>query len=195
MKHPLRGYSLVEALIVMVIITITIMITIPSALAMRERAAIRGAAGEIRGLFSLARSQAIARGRNVAIKFLRIGDQWQYAFYEDGNGNGVRNAEIANGTDPLLKPYEAVLQGVSGGWIGLPKVAVPNPTDAGVIEPNGSPIRFNQSTICSFSPLGSATSGSVFLTGGSDTAAVLIVYGPTARIRMMRFLEGRWQKR
>jgi len=194
MKHSQRGYSLAEVLVSMAIIASMVLISIPSVLAMRERAAIRGAAAEIRGLFSLARSQAIARRRNVGIKFLRIGDQWQYAFYEDGNANGVRNAEIVNGTDPLLKPYESVLPGVNAGRIGLPEIAVPDPTGSGVIRPDASPIRFNRSTICSFSPLGSATPGSVFLTGGSDTAAVLVVYGATARVRLMYFRGGRWQK-
>ncbi len=192
MKHPLRGYSLAEFLVVLILIVISILMVLPSAIAMHKRAAISGAAAEVRGLFALARSKAIARGRNVAIKFLRIDGQWQYAFYEDGNGNGVRNAEILNGTDPMLQPYETVLRGANGGRIGLPRMAVPNPTDSGVIKPSDSPIRFNQSTICSFSPLGSATSGSVFLTDGTDTAAALIVYGPSARIRMMRLQGRRW---
>ncbi|MDP9192838.1 MAG: GspH/FimT family protein [Acidobacteriota bacterium] len=194
MKHSLRGYSLPELLAVMVVVGVMIMVAVPAVVSMRERAAIGAAAGEIRALFALARSQAIARGRNVGIKFLRVGDEWQYAFYEDGNENGVRNAEIVNGTDPLLKPYQTILRGVNAGRIGLPAVAVPNPTGSGVIKPNGSPIRFNQSTICSFTPLGSATSGSVFLTGGTDTVAALIVFGPTARIRLVRLQGGRWMK-
>ena len=193
MKHPLRGYSLVELLVIMAIIAIMVLVCIPSAMAMRERAAMSAATGDIRGVFALARAQAIARGRNVAVKFMIIDGKWQYAFYVDGNDNGVRNAEIVKGIDPLIKPYETVLRGTSAGWIGMPKITVPNPTASGVIKPNASPIRFGTSTICSFSAIGSATSGSMFLTGGSDTAVVLIVYGPTARIRMMRLIGGKWR--
>jgi Tfp pilus assembly protein FimT len=194
MNHPQRGYSLGELLLIMAIISMMLMVFIPSATAMRERAAIGSAAGEIRGLFALARSQAIARGCTVGVKFLVIGGAWQYAFYIDGNGNGVRNAEIVNGVDRLIRPYERVLRGTGAGWIGLPNISVPDPTDSGSIKPGASPIRFGTSTICSFTPIGSASSGSIFLTGGSNTVSVLIVYGPTARIRSMRLIAGKWQK-
>jgi prepilin-type N-terminal cleavage/methylation domain-containing protein len=194
MNHPQRGYTLGELLLTLAIIAMLLLVFIPSATAMRERAAIGSAAGEIRGVFTLARSQAISRGRNVGVKFLVIGGEWQYAFYLDGNGNGVRNAEITKGIDPMIRPYEPVLRGTGAGWIGLPKASLADPTDSGVIKPDASPIRFGTSTICSFAPIGSATSGSIFLTGGSNTASVLIVYGPTARIRMMRWIGGKWMK-
>jgi prepilin-type N-terminal cleavage/methylation domain-containing protein len=195
MKHSRRGYSLFELVTVMGIIAIMALVTTPWFLEVRNRAAIATAAGDVRAVFAFGRSQAIARGRNVGIKFLRFGDQWQYAFYEDGNGNGIRNAEIANGTDPLLRPYQTVLRGSGSARIGLPKMAVPDPTGSGVIAPTASPIRFNSSTICSFSPIGSATSGSVFLTDGSGSAGVVIVSGPTARVRLMMFRGGQWRKR
>ncbi|HEX6641228.1 MAG TPA: GspH/FimT family pseudopilin [Thermoanaerobaculia bacterium] len=194
MNNPSRGFTLGELLLVMAILATIILVFIPSAIAMHERAAIGAAAGEIRGVFALARGQAISRGRNVGVKFLRIGGEWQYAFYIDGNDNGIRNAEIVSGVDPLLRPYETVLRGTDAGWIGLPAMAIPNPTDSGVIEPNASPIRFGTSTICAFSPLGSATSGSIFITGGPHTAAALVVNGPTARIRLVRLVGGRWLK-
>jgi prepilin-type N-terminal cleavage/methylation domain-containing protein len=195
MKDSGRGYSLFELITVLAIIAIFSLVTLPRFLEVRKRAAIETAAGDVRAVFAFGRSQAIARGRNVGIKFLRFGDQWQYAFYEDGNANGIRNAEIVNGTDPLLRPYQTVLRGTGTGRIGLPKGPVPDPTGSGLIAASASPIRFNSSTICSFSPVGSATSGSVFLTDGSDTAGVVIVSGPTARVRLMMFNGGQWRKR
>lgn len=190
-----RGYSLFELMAVMAIIAIMALVTAPSLMAVRNRAAMESAANDVRAVFAFGRSQAIARGRNVGIKFLRFGEQWQYAFYEDGNGNGIRNADIANGTDPLLRPYQSVLRGTGSGRIGLPKIAVPDPTGSGLIAPSASPIRFNSSTICSFSPIGSATSGSIFLTDGSGAAGVIVVNGPTARVRLMMFRGGQWRKR
>ena len=52
--------------------------------------------------FFRARAYAISRGRHVGLKFRRNGDRYEWALYGDGNGNGVRTAEIASGVDRSL---------------------------------------------------------------------------------------------
>ena len=190
MNQSSRGYSLPEILTVIAIIGVCAMVVTPAFFSMRQRMGVRIAAAEMRSIFAKTRILAIARHRHVAVKFLRIGDLWQYAIFEDGNGNGVRNVEITSGVDRLLQPYRIVLQGDGVSRIGLPLRAIPNPSGSGSVSPTGSPIRFNNSTLCSFTPLGTATSGSIFLTDGRDGAAALIVNGPSARIRVV-VLQGR----
>ena len=45
------------------------------------------------------------RNRNVGLKFRKNGDRYEWALYADGNGNGVRSAEIASGVDESLGVY------------------------------------------------------------------------------------------
>jgi prepilin-type N-terminal cleavage/methylation domain-containing protein len=194
MRHSSRGYSLPEILTVIAIIGICVMAVTPAFFSMRQRMGVRIAAAQMRAIFARVRITAIARHRHVAVKFLRIGNAWQYAVFEDGNGNGVRNAEITSGVDRLLEPYRIVLNGDRVSQIGLPLRAIPDPSGSGSVSPTASAVRFNNSTLCSFTPLGTATSGSIFLTDGREGAAALIVNGPSARIRVV-VLEGtKWKR-
>jgi hypothetical protein len=55
-------------------------------------------------------------------------------------------------------------------------------------------VQFGRSTICSFSPLGESSSGTIYLTArGRDLWAVR-VYGATAKIRILRYVRstGKW---
>jgi len=180
------GYSLIELLVAIAAIGVILTVTLPSLGEMNRRRELRAATAELRSIFREARSKAIASGHNVAVKFSLADDEWQYAIFEDGDGDGVRNDDIASGDDPIVVPYRRVFGTQGHVKIGLPPVAVRDP-DRGVVEPGDSPVRFNRSTLCSFSPLGGGTSGSIYLTEGTR-AAVLRMYGPTSRLRLL-FLE------
>lgn len=194
MRHSSRGYSLPEILTVIAIIGVCAMVVVPAFFTMRQRIGVRIAAAEMRSIFAKARIMAIARHKHVAVKFLRIGGTWHYALFEDGNGNGIRNVEITSGVDRLVEPYRVVLQGNRISRIGLPLRAIPDPSGSGSVSPTASAVRFNTSTLCAFTPLGTATSGSIFLTDARHGAAALIVNGPSARIRVV-VLEGtKWRR-
>jgi len=180
------GYSLIELLVVIASIGVILAVTLPSLGELNRRREIRAAITELRSIFRETRAKAIASGHNVAVKFSLTDGDWQYAIFEDGDGDGVRNDDIASGKDPNVVPFRRVFGTQGHVRIGLPPVPVRDP-DRGVVEPGESPVRFNRSTLCSFSPLGGGTSGSIYLTEGTR-AAVLRMYGPTSRLRLM-FLE------
>lgn len=178
-----RGYSLVELLVAMAAMGLILTVTLPSLGEINRRRELRAATSELRSIFREVRSRAIASGHNVAVKFSLADDEWQYAVFEDGDGDGVRNDDIVSGADPLVVPFRRVFGTQGHVRIGLPPVAVRDP-DRGVVRPDESPVRFNRSTLCSFSPLGGGTSGSIYLTEGTR-AAVIRMYGPTARLRLV----------
>jgi prepilin-type N-terminal cleavage/methylation domain-containing protein len=181
-----RGYSLMELLVVIATIGMILAVTLPSLGEVNRRREIRAASAELRSIFREVRSMAIAGGHNVAVKFSLEEGEWQFGIFEDGDGDGVRNDDIASGRDPLVRPFRRVFGSQGHVRIGLPPVPVHDP-DRGVVGPEESPVRFNRSTLCSFSPLGGGTSGSIYLTEGTR-AAVIRMYGPTARLRLL-FLE------
>src|SRR5688500_1034461 len=176
MRHRSSGYSMVEILTVVAIIAIFAMVATPAFYSMRQRTGVRIAAAEVRSVMARTRSLAVSRNRHVALKFQQTGNTWQYAVYEDGNGNGVRNADIVSGIDPLIQPYRVFLQGLSITRVGLPARAIPDPSGSGAVAPSASAVRFGTSTLCSFTALVTATDGTIFLTdGGGEGAAALIV--------------------
>lgn len=78
----MRGYTLMELLVVMVVVGVVLACSLPSLLDWRESARYRQAAREIVNALRLARSHAVTRSREVEVDFdlddnryrLRVGD-------------------------------------------------------------------------------------------------------------------------
>ena len=182
------GISLFELLLALTVIAWMLCIATPGVLQLRQEVSLRSAVHEASVAFYLARSYAISKNRNVGLKFRKNGDRYEWALYADGNGNGVRTAEIASGVDRYLGlsfPWSRndVLPGIMTG------TRVPDPS-GGYLDRIEDPIRFNSSDICSFSAMGECTPGSVYLWDARDGMAVLRVFGGTAKLRCLYYRRG-----
>ena len=190
------GISLVELLLGLAISATLLTVIVPGVFHLRAAIAVRSAAGQVQSAFYRARSVAITRGALVGVKFRRNGLRHEWALYADGNGNGVRNAEITSGVDrPLgiFYPWDRndVMPGI------LTTAPVPDPGSPGsYLDRLDDPIRFNNSDICSFSPVGESTPGSVYLWDGHDRMGVVRVFGRSAKIRTLYHRRGEpgWKK-
>ena len=182
------GVSLFELLLALTVIAWMLVIATPGVMRLRQEVSLRSAVHEASVAFYLARSYAISKNRNVGLKFRKNGDRYEWALYADGNGNGVRTAEIASGVDHYLGvsyPWTRndVLPGIMTG------IRVPDPS-GGYLDRIDDPIRFNSSDICSFSAMGECTPGSVYLWDAHDGMAVLRVFGGTAKLRSLYYRRG-----
>lgn len=184
------GFSAPELVLVLAVAASLTAAAAPGALAMRASLSVRSAAGEVRAALYHARAQAIARCRNVGVKFRKNGDRYEWALYVDGNGNGIRTAEITTGIDrPLGIAIPWSRNDVSPGI--LKGVPVPDPGSPGrTLDKLDDPIRFNSSDICSFSAVGESTPGSIYLWDGLDRMAVVRVFGRTAKVRTLYYRRG-----
>lgn len=188
-KRTQLGVSLIDLLMILAIVGMTIAVGVPSAIQLHRQSGVLAAVQEIRALFHKTRSRAIASARYTAIKFRDEGDTWTYSIYEDGDWDGVRNDDITRGIDRMIEPPREVLRSISRNVrIGMPQLPVPNPDGGPPLTSLTSPVRFNRSTLCSFSPHGSSTPGSIFLTDGVNRVALVRVYGTTAKIRTLRYV-------
>jgi hypothetical protein len=188
--RPDAGLSIFELLLGMTTLAGMLAIATPGVMRLRDEVSLRSAVHEASVAFYLARSYAISKNRNVGLKFRRNGDRYEWALYADGNGNGVRTAEIASGVDRFLGvtyPWTRndVMPGIMRG------TRVPDPGSPGhYLDHPEDPIRFNASDICSFSSMGESTPGSVYLWNAHDGMAVLRVFGQTAKLRSLYYRRG-----
>lgn len=189
-----KGFTLLELLVVIAIIGMTCAVSFPAFQSINGRRAVRAAAGEIRTAFNGARSRAVATSRNCGLKFTLTAGEWMYALYADGDGDGIRNDDIAAGIDRPVSRPRRVLEVSRRATISLPAIAMIDP-DGDPLPPTKSPVQFNKSAICSFSPTGTATPGTIYLTDRAGDAWCVRVLAASAKTRLLRYnwLSKKWE--
>lgn len=190
-----NGFTLIELLIAIAIIGLATAIAVPNLQALRRRAAVRAAANEIRAIFRNARMRAITRGANAGVKFTRGAYDWQFAIYDDGDGDGVRNDDIQRGVDRRVTAPQFMIRGAELASISIPASVRVDP-DGAAMPANASPVQFGSSTICSFSPVGESTPGTIYLADAAGLAYCVRVFGGTAKVRILRYdvQRKRWEQ-
>ena len=184
---PARGFSLVEALITLAILGILLAFTVPLLAETVARERLLAASLQTAVQFRALRQRAVSEGCSFGLRFVAAGSSWSYTLYRDGNGNGIRTADILAGKDRLLEGPDDPATRFEGIRIGLPAASVPQiPPGSGSIAAAGDPVKFGNTDLVSFSPSGSVSGGTLYLTDGTRVAAV-VVYGPTGRIRLHRY--------
>lgn len=190
-----HGFTLIELLTALAIIGMFVAIAMPQWLTLQRHAAVRAASEELQSVLRGARMRAIASGRNCGVRFTQSGNDWMYALYDDRNGNGIKTAEINSGVDKMIAGPKRVLNTVRFAKIALPGKTITDP-DGDPLKPTASPVQFGTSSICSFSPLGAATAGTIYLTDSSNEIWCARVYGVSAKVRLLRYAGGKkWVER
>jgi prepilin-type N-terminal cleavage/methylation domain-containing protein len=185
-----RGYTLLEMVFVLALILLMASLLIPGLRAYSQEAHLMGAAEKFVGQFREAYSMAVKDNVNTAIRFEVSGRGAFYSLYRDGNGNGVLSADITAGRDPRIAGPFDLTGGAADVRVGINAKVPAIPPDSGTLDP-ADPIRFGQSNMVSFSPLGTATPGTLYLAGDGAQAAVRVTPG-TARVRILFCRGKRW---
>jgi len=180
-----NGFSLIEVLIVVMLIVILAGAAIPLAFGSVDRVRASGAASYVAGRLAAARFEAVKRSAHVAIRFVEDATGYWLRTYVDGNGNGVRTGDIADGIDQPITAAERLdfhFPGVSFGIApGVPGLDEGQPFDA------SDPIQIGPSTFVSFNPTGTCTSGTLFVLGRQRSQFAVRLLGITGRTRVFRF--------
>jgi type II secretory pathway pseudopilin PulG len=186
---PAAGISAIELLLTLAILGALAAAAAPGMASLESSVSIRSAAAEVGAAILRARATAVSRNANVGLKYRRNGDRYEWTIYADGNGNGVRTADITRGIDRPLASFGWSRNDVHPGI--LTGARVPDPGDPGsYLDRVDDPIRFNASDICSFSAVGESTPGSIYLWDGRDRMAVVRVYGRSGKLRTLYYRRG-----
>jgi type II secretory pathway pseudopilin PulG len=191
-----RGYTLAELLALLAIVAMAVAVTLPAAAMLRDGGRAAAGARTMATLLSAQRWKSVAAHRVRGLQFRKIGAGWTWREVADGNGNGLRSAEIARGVDPVLTADDALERQVADVTLGLPPGGpYPEaPPGTGRLSAGDDPVRFGRSDLVSFSPVGSASSGTIYVTDGRSGLFAVVLFGPTARLRVWRYRpeERRW---
>jgi len=184
-----RGYTLAELLAVLAIVAMAVAVTLPAAAMLRDGGRAAAGARTMATLLSAQRWKSVAGHRVRGLQFRKVGSGWSWREVLDGNGNGLRTAELTRGVDPVVSNDERLERLVTDVTLGIPPGGpypeAPPGTD--VLTAADDPVRFGRSDLISFSPVGAASSGTIYVTDGRGGLFAVVLFGPTARLRVWRF--------
>ena len=171
-----RGYSFIEVLFVTALIAIVAAIAVPQSLVALDRTRAAAAARYLASRMAMARSHAVLRSAYVALRFDdSTGEGVTFQMFVDGNRNGVRTIDIASSVDPPLDTPVRLSELFPGVAIAV----------AG--EDGSDAVRIGSSNLLVFTPVGTATSGSIFVRGRDGSQFAVRVLGATGRVRVQRY--------
>jgi Tfp pilus assembly protein FimT len=185
MKARARGFALVDLVVVCAISAVIGAIALPALHAARERDAVRMAAKYLAQRIQHARLEALKRNVEVALRF-DPDELGLVGAFADGDGDGVLQRDIDAGTDHRLSP-DARLHDTFGGVAFAVASDMPDPDGGSALNTGSDPVRIGSTNFLSFSPLGSSTSGSIYLAGPGGQQACVRILGATGRTRVLWF--------
>lgn len=187
------GYTLVELLLVTSLVATLAGIAVPLSSqtidALRASAAARHVAGRVATI----RLDAVRRAAMLALRFERQADgDYTFLTVLDGNGNGVRAADVTRGLDLQLTAPERLRHKFPGARFGL----LPGIPDLDGAASSSDGVRIGSSAFLSTAPNGSATGGTLYIHGRRSQYAIRIL-GATGRVRLFVYDRGarRWMHR
>ena len=171
------------------VLSIFVSAVLPALFRSTARLRLSLAAREVAGVLRVARLYAVRYNAKVAVKFTTGSDGMvTFSLFRDGDDDGVRNRDIDAGTDLRLTAPRRLAHLGSAIRFDFP-VGVPprHPSTGRPMARLDDPIRFNRSDLASFSPMGAATPGSVYISDQRSNLIVVRVTSRTGRVRLLRY--------
>jgi hypothetical protein len=174
-----RGFSLIDLVFSCAVLCVLGAVAIPQTLTTIERSRGLAAARYLAGQMALARALAVSRSTIIALRFVDGPSGISISVIQDGNRNGVRSRDIDLQID---RPIDAALK-LSDLFPGV---------EFGLTPQIGGtdPVQVGSGNILSFTPHGTASSGSLYVRGRDGTQWVVRVLGATGRSRVLRYVPG-----
>jgi type II secretory pathway pseudopilin PulG len=181
-----RGFALIDIICSLAVVGILAAIAVPIVAGSLERERATVGARVLGGYAERARFEALRRTAVVALQFDTSGDRTSFRLFVDGNGNGVLQRDIDSGTDAAIGGVEWLDQHARGVALRINQ-PIPDIGGGPPLKPGDDPLRIGRTTLLSFSPLGTSTGGTLYVSSPQGPQLAIRVYGATGRIRLLIF--------
>jgi hypothetical protein len=181
-----RGYSLIETVVTASLCTVIGGMALPliGHTLDRERTII--GAQFIAGQLQRARLESLRRARSAAVRLELVGERTRLQVFVDGDGDGVLQADVDSGIDPPLTPTEFLDDRSRDVSLRINQ-PVTDAGGAGELLPGDDALRIGNTALLSFSPLGGATAGTLYVAARRGPQMAVRVFGGTGRVRILTF--------
>jgi Type II transport protein GspH len=181
-----RGAALIDIVVAAALCVVMTAIAVPVVGGTLERERTIVGTQYLAGQLQRARLDSLRRARSVAVRLEVIGDRTQWQLFADGNGNGVLQREVDRGIDPSLMPAQWLDDQVRDISLRINQ-AITDVGGTATILPGDDPLRIGNTALLTFSPLGSATSGTLYVAAHRGPQMAIRVFGATGRVRVLMF--------
>lgn len=133
-----------------------------------------------------ARLEALKRASAVAVRLEVLDGRAAVQLFTDGNGNGVLQTDIDRRVDLALTGIEWLDEHARDVSLRINQ-PVQDAAGAGELQPGDDPLRIGNTALVSFSPLGSSSSGTLYVAAHRGPQMAIRIYGATGRVRVLMF--------
>jgi hypothetical protein len=158
-------------------------LAVPATVSARDEGRVRQAAAFAAARLRDAKQQAVMRTAAIGLVFDRDSTRWTFRLCADGNGNGLRRADIRTGRDTCAGAPVDLAALFPGVTVDVDST-IRGPDDD---PPSADPVRFGSGDMASFSASGGCTAGSLFLRSARGAQYAVRVAGATGRLRVLRY--------
>jgi Tfp pilus assembly protein FimT len=181
-----RGAALIDVIVAAALGVVMMGIAVPVIGGTLERERTIVGAQYLAGQLQRARMDSLKRARSVAVRLELVGDRTRFRLFADGNGNGVLQRDIDRGIDPALTPPAWLDDQVRDMSLRINQ-HITDVAGSTTLEPGDDPLRIGNTALVTFSPLGGATSGTLYLAAHRGPQMAIRVFGGTGRVRVLMF--------
>jgi Tfp pilus assembly protein FimT len=184
--HDAAGAALIDIIFATSLSVVLMAIAVPVVGGTLERERTIVGAQYLAGQLLFARLDSLKRARAVALRLEVVGDRTQLQLFADGDGDGVLQRDIDRGIDPSLTPagwLDEHARGVSLRVNQTIRDVAGTPT----IAAGDDPLRIGNTALLTFSPVGSATGGTLYVAAHRGPQLAIRVFGATGRVRVLMF--------
>lgn len=196
MRRASAGLTLTELVLSVALVGLLTTALIPAVANVRSAALAAAGARQMVVTLHALRWKSVSLGRSHGLFFDQQPGGWIWYVVRDGNGNGLRTAEVLDGRDPTLSGPHRLEDSIPGVTLGFPTDRpIPRvPPAEGPIDHLEDPVHFGNTDLVGFGPLGTASSGTIYVSDQLHRLYAIVLFGKTARITVWRYhaRNGQW---
>jgi type IV fimbrial biogenesis protein FimT len=169
MKRAIRGFTLIELMVVVAITAILLAAAAPSFTSFFDKQRVKNAASQLYGDLQFARSEAVQRNRKVKITFASTTTAWCYIIHTEDDTCTCSNSNSAGGS--CTTSANNNLKHVAGSDFKSISLTLPSGVSSFTFEPQRG-------------GLDGVTGSSVITFTGTGSASVATGLNPLGRVRV-----------